>query len=527
VSLKTAAQPHLALPTPAAPQRPVIVLDFGAQYAQLIARRIRESRVYSIILPFDTPLAEILAHQPQGIVLSGGPASVYEPGAPRVDPALFAANIPTLGICYGMQLMAHLLGGQTAAAEQREYGRTRLFVDDNADLFAGLEPRLICWMSHGDSVTALPEGFAPLAHSDRNPVAAIADRGRRLYGLQFHPEVSHTPWGIEVLRNFLYEVCRCEPTWTMTSFIDRSIGSIRERVGDGRALCALSGGVDSATAAALVHRAIADQLTCVFVDHGLLRAGEAEQVVGTFRGAFQVPLVHVDARDRFLTRLAGVADPEQKRRTIGEEFVRVFEEEATRLGEIEFLVQGTLYPDVIESGTRTAARIKTHHNVGGLPERMRLRLVEPFRELFKDEVREVARQLGLPDRMVARHPFPGPGLAIRVIGEVSRERLDLLRAADAIILDELREAGLTGQIWQAFGVLLPVHTVGVMGDARTYGQVVVVRAVTSEDGMTADWARLPEEVLEVIASRVTREVPGVTRVVYDITSKPPATIEWE
>ena len=527
MSLKTAAQPHLALPTPAAPQRPVIVLDFGAQYAQLIARRIRESRVYSIILPFDTPLAEILAHQPQGIVLSGGPASVYEPGAPRVDPALFAANIPTLGICYGMQLMAHLLGGQTAAAEQREYGRTRLFVDDNADLFAGLEPRLICWMSHGDSVTALPEGFAPLAHSDRNPVAAIADRGRRLFGLQFHPEVSHTPWGIEVLRNFLYEVCRCEPTWTMTSFIDRSIGSIRERVGDGRALCALSGGVDSATAAALVHRAIADQLTCVFVDHGLLRAGEAEQVVGTFRGAFQVPLVHVDARDRFLTRLAGVTDPEQKRRTIGEEFVRVFEEEATRLGEIEFLVQGTLYPDVIESGTRTAARIKTHHNVGGLPERMRLRLVEPFRELFKDEVREVARQLGLPDRMVARHPFPGPGLAIRVLGEVSRERLDLLRAADAIILDELREAGLTGQIWQAFGVLLPVHTVGVMGDARTYGQVVVVRAVTSEDGMTADWARLPEEVLEIIASRVTREVPDVTRVVYDITSKPPATIEWE
>ena len=527
MSLKTAAQPHLVLPTPAAPQRPVIVLDFGAQYAQLIARRIRESRVYSIILPFDTPLAEILAHQPQGIVLSGGPASVYEPGAPRVDPALFAANIPTLGICYGMQLMAHLLGGQTAAAEQREYGRTRLFVDDNADLFAGLEPRLICWMSHGDSVTALPEGFAPLAHSDRNPVAAIADRGRRLYGLQFHPEVSNTPWGIEVLRNFLYEVCRCEPTWTMTSFIDRSIGSIRERVGDGRALCALSGGVDSATAAALVHRAIADQLTCVFVDHGLLRAGEAEQVVGTFRGAFPVPLVHVDARDRFLTRLAGVTDPEQKRRTIGEEFVRVFEEEATRLGEIEFLVQGTLYPDVIESGTRTAARIKTHHNVGGLPERMRLRLVEPFRELFKDEVREVARQLGLPDRMVARHPFPGPGLAIRVLGEVSRERLDLLRAADAIILDELREAGLTGQIWQAFGVLLPVHTVGVMGDARTYGQVVVVRAVTSEDGMTADWARLPEEVLEIIASRVTREVPDVTRVVYDITSKPPATIEWE
>lgn len=527
MSLRTAAHPHRPLAIPTGAPRPVIVLDFGAQYAQLIARRIRESRVYSLILPFDTPLAEILTHQPQGIVLSGGPASVYETGAPRVDPALFAAQIPTLGICYGMQLMAHLLGGRTAAAQQREYGRTRLFVDDGADLFAGLESRLICWMSHGDSVTALPEGFTSLAHSDRNPVAAMADRDRRLYGLQFHPEVSHTAWGVEVLRNFLYEVCRCAPTWTMTSFIDRSIGAIRDRVGDGRALCALSGGVDSATAAALVHRAIADQLTCVFVDHGLLRHGEAEQVVGTFRDAFQVPLVHVDARDRFLARLAGVTDPEQKRRAIGEEFVRVFEEEAARLGAIEFLVQGTLYPDVIESGTRTAARIKTHHNVGGLPERMRLRLVEPFRELFKDEVREVARQLGLPDRMVARHPFPGPGLAIRILGEVTRERLDLLRAADAIILDELREAGLTGKIWQAFGVLLPVHTVGVMGDARTYGQVVVVRTVTSEDGMTADWARLPDDVLEAIASRTTREVPGVTRVVYDITSKPPATIEWE
>jgi len=505
----------------------VIVLDFGAQYAQLIARRIRESRVYSLILPFDTPLSRILAHRPQGIVLSGGPASVYDPGAPQVDPALFASGVPMLGICYGMQLMAHLIGGQTAGAEQREYGRTRLFVDEAGDLFAGLEPRLICWMSHGDSVTRVPDGFAALAHTDRNPVAAMGDQARGLYGLQFHPEVSHTPWGVEVLRNFLYRVCRCEPSWTMTSFIDRSVGVIRDQVGGGRALCALSGGVDSATAAALVHRAIGDQLTCVFVDHGLLRKGEAGQVVSTFRDTFQVPLLHVDAGERFLGRLRGVTDPEQKRRTIGEEFVHVFEEEATRLGEVEFLVQGTLYPDVIESGTRTAARIKTHHNVGGLPERMRLRLVEPFRDLFKDEVREVARQLGLPDRMVARHPFPGPGLAIRVLGEVTRERLDLLREADAILLDELREAGLSGQIWQAFGVLLPVHTVGVMGDARTYGQVVVVRAVTSEDGMTADWARLPDDVLETIASRITREVAGITRVVYDITSKPPATIEWE
>ncbi len=524
----TLRQPRLLLPEPSvAPPRPVIVLDFGAQYAQLIARRIRESRVYSIILPFDTPLEQILSHNPQGLVLSGGPASVYDPGAPLVDPAVLTAGVPALGICYGMQLMAHLLGGRTAAAEQREYGRTRLFVDDGADLFAGLEPRLICWMSHGDSITALPEGFASLAHTDRNPIAGMGDRGRRLYGLQFHPEVSHTPWGIEVLHNFLYNVCGCEPAWTMTSFIDRSVGTIRQQVGGGRTLCALSGGVDSATAAALVHRAIGDQLTCIFVDHGLLRKDEPEQVVSTFRDTFQVPLIHVDARARFLARLRNITDPEQKRRTIGEEFVRVFEEEAQRLGEIEYLVQGTLYPDVIESGTRTAARIKTHHNVGGLPERMRLRLVEPFRELFKDEVREVARQLGLPDRMVARHPFPGPGLAIRILGDITAERLDLLRAADAIILDEIREAGLALNIWQAFGVLLPVHTVGVMGDARTYGQVVVVRAVTSQDGMTADWARLPEEVLEAIASRVTREVPGVTRVVYDITSKPPATIEWE
>ncbi len=512
---------------PQAGARPVVVLDFGAQYAQLIARRIRESRVYSVILPFDTPLRELLAQDPLGIVLSGGPASVYEPGAPQADPALFEAGIPVLGICYGMQLMAQAMGGTTGASGHREYGRTRLFVTDGGDLFSGLEPRLICWMSHGDSVGELPPGFDVLAHTDRNPVAAIADRSRRLYGLQFHPEVSHTPWGIEVLRNFLYGVCGCEPAWTMASFIDKSVGAIRGQVGGGRAVCGLSGGVDSATAAALVHRAIGDQLTCIFVDHGLLRKDEPEQVVATFKDTFQVPLVHVDARTRFLGRLAGVTDPEQKRKAIGAEFVRVFEEEAQRLGEVEFLVQGTLYPDVIESGTRTASRIKTHHNVGGLPEVMRLRLVEPFRDLFKDEVREVARHLGLPDRMVVRHPFPGPGLAVRILGEVTSERLELLREADAIVLDELREAGLMLEIWQAFGVLLPVHTVGVMGDARTYGHVVVVRAVTSEDGMTADWARLPEGVLESIASRVTREVPGVTRVVYDITSKPPATIEWE
>lgn len=505
----------------------VVVLDFGAQYAQLIARRIRESHVRSLILPYDTPLRDILALEPKGIILSGGPASVYESDAPRSDPQLFAAAVPILGICYGMQLMAHQMGGRTAPAGQREYGRTRLFVDDRADLFTGLESRLLCWMSHGDSVVGLPEGFVSLARTDNNPIAAMADRPRRLYGLQFHPEVTHTPWGMQVLQNFLYEVCGCRPQWTMASFIWSQTETIRDVVENGRAICALSGGVDSAAASALVHRAIGDQLTCIFVDHGLLRRGEPEQVIQTFRHHFQIPLVHVDARARFLNRLAGITDPEVKRRTIGEEFIAVFEEEARRLGRVDFLVQGTLYPDVIESGTRTAARIKTHHNVGGLPQWLQFRLIEPFRELFKDEVREVARQLGLPDEMVWRHPFPGPGLAIRVLGEVTPERLEMARAADAIVVDELRSSGLTREVWQGFAVLLPVHSVGVMGDARTYGHTVVVRVVTSEDGMTADWARLPDELLERMASRITREIPGVTRVAYDITSKPPATIEWE
>jgi len=505
----------------------VVVLDFGAQYAQLIARRVREARVHSLILPYDTPVDRIMALRPRGLILSGGPASVYENGAPRCDPALFDGAVPVLGICYGMQLMAHLLGGRTAPAGQREYGRTRLFVGDRGDLFRGLEARLLCWMSHGDSVVTLPEGFAPLARTDHNPVAAMADRRRRLYGVQFHPEVTHTPWGGQVLQNFLFTVCGCRPTWTMASFIESQAAAIRQRVGAGRAICALSGGVDSAAAAVLVHRAIGDQLTCIFVDHGLLRRGEPEQVLRTFHDHCRIPLVHVDARARFLRRLAGVVDPETKRRRIGEEFIAVFEEEARRLGRVDFLVQGTLYPDVIESGTRTAARIKTHHNVGGLPERLQFALIEPFRELFKDEVREVARQLGLPDEMVWRHPFPGPGLAIRVLGEVTPERLEVERAADAIVVEELRDAGLMREIWQAFAVLLPVPSVGVMGDARTYGHTVAVRAVTSEDGMTADWARLPEEVLERIASRITREVPGISRVLYDITSKPPATIEWE
>jgi GMP synthase (glutamine-hydrolysing) len=508
----------------------IVVLDFGAQYSQLIARRIRELHVYSLILPFDTPLAELLALRPRGLILSGGPASVYELGAPRCDPGLFGAGVPTLGICYGMQLMAHALGGRTGPSARKEYGRTRLFVDEAEGpgaVFHGLERRLLCWMSHGDTVQALPPGFETLAHSDHSPHAAVADPTRRLYGLQFHPEVSHTPWGTDVLRNFLSQVCGCSASWSMTSFVERAVEEIRAQIDTGRAICALSGGVDSAAAAALTLRAIGDRLTCVFVDHGLLRRGEAEQVVGVFRDHFGAPLVHVDARRRFLDRLGSVTDPERKRNIIGNEFITVFAEEASRLGQPECLVQGTLYPDVIESGTRTAARIKTHHNVGGLPAVMPFRLVEPLRTLFKDEVRLVARSLGLPEEMVWRHPFPGPGLAIRILGEVTEERLRILREADAIVTEEIRRSGLSRELWQAFAVLLPVHTVGVAGDARTYGHAVAVRAVTSEDGMTADWARLPAELLETVSNRITGEVPGVSRVVYDISSKPPATIEWE
>ncbi len=525
---RTASQPAAA-PSPAdGPAHDVVVvLDFGAQYAQLIARRIRESKVKSLIVPFDVPLDDLRALAPRGLVLSGGPASVYEPGAPRPDPGLFDLGVPVLGICYGMQAMAHLLGGKTGPTDQREYGRTRLFVDEGEPLFIGLEDRLTCWMSHGDAVLRLPPGFVTLAHTDAGAVAAAGDHVRRFYGLQFHPEVSHTPWGGEVLRAFLYGVCGCRPTWTMASFIDRSVEEIRGAVGGGRAIVAISGGIDSATAAALVHRAVGDHLTCIFVDHGLLRQEESAQVIAAFRDHFGIPLVYVEARDRFLTRLSGVTDPEAKRRAIGEEFIRLFEEEAERLGQVDVLVQGTLYPDVIESGTRSAARIKTHHNVGGLPERMRLRLVEPLRELFKDEVREIARQLGLPDALIERHPFPGPGLAVRVVGEVTPERLARLRAADAVVAEEVRAAGLQRELWQAFALLLPVPTVGVRGDARAYGDALVVRAVTSEDGMTADWARLDAELLERLASRLTREVPGITRVLYDITSKPPATIEWE
>ncbi|MDI6906087.1 MAG: glutamine-hydrolyzing GMP synthase [Thermoanaerobacterales bacterium] len=505
----------------------VIVLDFGGQYTQLIARRIRECRVYCEILPYHTPVEDLVARRPRGIVFSGGPSSVYQEGAPAVDPAVYEAGIPILGICYGMQLMALQLGGRVVAADHREYGKTTLELVAGDRLFAGMGPRQQCWMSHGDRVETPPPGFTVTARTGKSPVAAMADPGRRLYAVQFHPEVVHTPRGKEILEHFLYDICGCRGDWTMSSFLESAVAQVREEVGDGQVLCALSGGVDSAVAATLVHRAVGDRLTCVFVDHGLLRKGEAAEVVRIFREQFQMRLVHVDAADRFLARLEGVDDPEAKRKTIGEEFIRVFEEEAAKLGPVDFLVQGTLYPDVVESGTATATVIKSHHNVGGLPEKMRLKLIEPLRWLFKDEVRVLGEQLGLPEDIVWRQPFPGPGLAVRILGPVTQERLAILREADAIVVEEIRRAGLYRSIWQSFAILPAVRSVGVMGDERTYAYTIAVRAVDSKDGMTADWVRLPYEVLERISNRLVNEIKEVNRVVYDITSKPPATIEWE
>jgi GMP synthase (glutamine-hydrolysing) len=509
----------------------ILILDFGSQYTQLIARRVREAKVYCEIFPFNAGLDKIRAFRPKGLILSGGPSSVYDAGAPLIDSAHLETGVPVLGICYGMQLITHILGGAVAKSQKREYGRAELNIDKDAGLFAGIgggAGKTVVWMSHGDRIEKMPAGFTAIAHTDNSPTAAMADEKRKFFGVQFHPEVVHTPQGTQILRNFVYAICGCKPSWTMASFVDYSVGEIRRTVGDKKAVCGLSGGVDSSVAAVLVHKAIGKQLTCIFVNNGVLRKDEAGKVQETFKD-MGLNLKYVDASSQFLNKLKGVEDPEKKRKIIGNTFIEVFEKEAHELGGAGFLVQGTLYPDVIESVSfkGPSAVIKSHHNVGGLPEKMKLKLVEPLRELFKDEVRAIGRELKMPDDIIDRQPFPGPGLAIRILGEVTEARLGILREADAIVIEEIKKAGLYKEIWQSFAVLLPIKTVGVMGDERTYENVVAIRAVTSQDGMTADWAKIPYDLLGIMSNRIINEVKGVNRVVFDISSKPPSTIEWE
>ncbi|MGK7926753.1 MAG: glutamine-hydrolyzing GMP synthase [Spirulina sp.] len=517
--------------------RPTIaILDFGSQYSELIARRIRETQVYSEVLSYRTSAEHLAKLSPKGIILSGGPNSVYDEFAPHCDPEIWNLGIPILGVCYGMQLMVQQLGGRVERAKQAEYGKASLTIDDPTDLLTNVEENSTMWMSHADSCTELPPGFEILAHTNNTRCAAIADHEKRLYGVQFHPEVVHSTDGQALIRNFVYHICECHPTWTTEAFVGESIREIRAKVGDKRVLLALSGGVDSSTLAFLMHEAIGDRLTCMFIDQGFMRKGEPERLVEIFDHQFHIPVEYVNARERFLTKLEGITDPEEKRRRIGHEFIRVFEEESRRLGPFDYLAQGTLYPDVIESadtnvdpktGERVAVKIKSHHNVGGLPKNLQFKLIEPLRKLFKDEVRKVGAAIGLPSEIIRRHPFPGPGLAIRIIGEVTSERLNILRDADFVVRDEIQKQGKYNDFWQAFAVLLPIRSVGVMGDRRTYAHPVVLRFVSSEDGMTADWSRVPYDLLETISNRIVNEVKGVNRVVYDITSKPPGTIEWE